>query len=124
MFWSMSSTSADVTTGANMTTSANWRAFDPTGATDTAPEASSASWNIGSWTNGLNYQGVSLTLPIDLYADVATSGRYYGNLVDIYAVPTSLPNAELDTTENEQTYRRICMGDIMHYVPRTELPFA
>lgn len=118
------SATAEILTSGNLNSTSSWRGWDAGAAALDNPEAHSTCWQVTTWTNGLNFNGETITSPIDVLQDVAVRGRAMGSLVDVYATPTTLTAGTLDDSETLQTQRRICFGDIMLFVTTASLPFA
>jgi len=118
------SASVDVLPASLLGNTTYWKGLDPGATVADPPNAQSTAWSISNWTGGISGGGQTIAVPIDMFADIAARGRPLGSLVDVYAVPTSLPAGELDDAETGQTFRRICIGDVMLYVPTASLPFA
>jgi hypothetical protein len=123
-FFAHDSSSATVMTSVNMASTSSCRGLSPGGSNADVPTAESSIWSVSSWTGGISGGGQTVAVPIDLYSDVAVRGRPLGSLIDIYAIPTSLPAGTLDDAETAQTFRRICIDDVLVYVPTASLPFA
>lgn len=123
-FFAHDSNTAGILTAANLGNTSACRGLSPGGSNADASAAESSIWNVTLWSGGISGGGQTVAVPIDLYANVAVRGRPLGSVIDIYAVPTTLPAGTLDDAETGQTYRRICMDNVMIYVPTASLPFA
>lgn len=87
-----------------------------------APLFTSSLWTANTWI-GIDGQGETVDFPIDIFSNQATRGRYLGTYPDIRAAPTGLTFGELDDAEDDQTYRKVCVGDLWLYAPTASLPF-
>lgn len=127
-FFAASSNTANVLLWTTLSATGNRKGTDPAGLNTTmAISAQSTVWYAtGSWTDGLDQQGETNDVPIDLWhnGNAAASPRYYGQLVDLYGAPITLPFGALDDSERSQTQRRVCVGDgLWLYAPTAALPF-
>lgn len=117
-------------TGANLSSTSNWRGLTG-GGQQTAANAVRASSNLSAaamqWTGGTSQGGAGVDDIWTIY-DISALGRQIGTFPDLYCVPGNLPYGAFDTTENGQTYRRVAVssspgtaGNIMAYFPTAEL---
>lgn len=127
-YYAASSNTANALLWTTLSATGNHKGTDPAGSnTIMAISAQCTAWlATGTWTDGLDQQGETNDVSIDLWHNgaAAVGPRYYGQLIDFYGAPITLPFGALDDSERSQTQRRVCMGDgVWLYAPAASLPF-
>lgn len=113
---------SDVITYSNFQTAAYFIGIDPGGTVADTPQWASSLWAATSWV-GVDVQGETVDFPIDVFINHTTRGRYLGTPPDVRAAPVGLTFGELDDAEDDQTYRKVCVGELWLYAPTASLPF-
>lgn len=129
--WMLYGYSPGLTTNAlqNLPTSGNWKGVTPDGGTlNTTIEAHCTAWSwAAQWLKGLNQQGGTHDVPIEIGNDTGTvsaSPRFLGTMIDVYGCPTKLLFGAVVDGERSQTQRRVCLGaGVFVFVKTADLPF-
>jgi hypothetical protein len=122
-FYSRNNTT-NVLAATDLQSSANVRSVDAGGNTlVTTGVLVSPLWlGATAWTGGLDFQGETNDMPIDVYQDSSSGGRWMGQFVDAYAAPTNIPFGT--TIGGDITFTFTAIGAIWVPVPIASLPFS